>query len=148
MGILKWAHLPPNSLWLPRYDLSKLTTKRVFSRFWPHLYRKIGLENWKFLGFFLSTFSVLVLQTPFFGFMEIKWGQKILWERIFDFSHFWAFLGTFFLKKSEKARFWPKNGPKIRKKGENQKSASIEFFAIIWPFHNQKIGSEDPNPEK
>ena len=97
---------------LPRYGLSKMGPTRTFSRFYIG---KCPISVFQNNLQFLSTFSVLDLETPFFGF-EVSGCQKILWERIFEKVIFWPVWGHFRAKNGvfqifapKMALSWPKN---------------------------------------
>ena len=88
---------------LPRYGLRFYIGKCPISVFQNNLQ-------------FLSTFSVLDLETPFFGFEKVSGCQKILWERIFEKVIFWPVWGHFRAKNGvfqifapKMALSWPKN---------------------------------------
>ena len=109
----KWAHLPLNSKRLPRYGATKMSHFHAFSAFC--IGKSAIFVSQNNLPF-LSTFPVLSLETPFFGYKQAPGYQKILWERIFEFFIFWLFLGHFRAKKYDFSKIWPENGPKKAKK--------------------------------
>ena len=88
---------------LPRYGLSKMGPTRAFS----HFYRKISCPISVFENYlqFLSTFAVLDLETPFFGFEKVSGCQKILQESIFQKSAPIEFFGTLRHSQNQKIGF-------------------------------------------
>ena len=89
---------------LPRYGLSKMGPTRTFSRFYIGKCLISVFQNYLQ---FLSTFSVLDLETPFFGFEKVSGCQKILWERIFEKVIFWPARGHFRGKNLKNPVFSP-----------------------------------------
>ena len=126
---------------------AKLGPKCVFCGIMPFLYGKFGGKKQVFLTLFLSSFPLFQLDTQFFGYDQPKGGQKNCWSRIFHFSRFFGFLGHFFPKFLKKRDFSPKKVPKIRKNAKNEKSATNNFFGLLWATHSQKTGHQGSNME-
>ena len=102
--VLKWAHLAPNSKRLPRYGTTKMARFHAFSAF---CIGKSAIFRSQNNLQFLSTFPILGLETPFFGYKQAPGYQKILWERIFEIFIFWLFQGHFPAKFLKNCIFWP-----------------------------------------
>ena len=75
-------------------------------------------------------------------------GKKIVGSgflKIFIFFDFWPISG---LKNAKNRIFSSQNGLKIEKNENFQKSAPIEFFAILRASHSQKTGFLGPKLEE